>query len=90
MPVCKKNIRKKIFDVNLASFDGNKYFKNVRVLSCKNGGFILNDTNFLEEELEEYYAKESMYEPETSFCTGGYNNGDNSDMKKNFYNWSLI
>lgn len=75
-PICKNNEHTLLFQSELEDFDKNSCFENIRVSCCKACGFILNDTNITNEELNIFYSQESLYLSDTSFGTGGANDGD--------------
>lgn len=69
-PICKSRKYTSLYEHDVQDFDSNNCFKTVRVSSCNQCGFVLNDKNISPEELSDFYSTESPYLSDSSLVQG--------------------
>ncbi|MDR1388565.1 MAG: class I SAM-dependent methyltransferase [Treponema sp.] len=60
-----------MFEKKLENFDQYRVFNDFRVVYCEKCGFLLNDTNYTQEELNRFYTVESPYSAVSAHGAGG-------------------
>ena len=79
-PICENKSEPQLAYYDIDDFDGTSFSGQVKLMSCKNCGFVFNDSDDGASAYDSYYENESFYFTDTSFGTGG-----TTDFDRNRY-----